>query len=217
MKVAFIGQVDYRDRELTVKLTDKVKKIVEKLIVENGAEEFLFASGITFNRICLDVVTELKIKYPHIRRIFITMYKVYRKRDRDYLMKCFDSLKEPENSREKGQFPSIKANQKIIDECDYLIAYYDKNAKCKYCYYEDVKISLNDNQTQPKSEIKVALNYAFSNNVDFVNLFEEQQNKYFYLFSGKSGKIAYLGRNTLFLKILHKFYIDIIAYFLYIL
>ena len=173
MKVAFIGQVDYRERELIVKLKDKVKKIVENLIVEKGADEFIFGSIHCFNEICYDVVTELKIKYPHIQRFRMNMFKLYSIEDTTWLNKNFDSWKNPERDIKKGELPGILLNQRIIDECDYLISYYDKNRKFKRCYYEEVKVTTKDNQTMPKSQVKVALNYAFSNNVDFVNLFEE--------------------------------------------
>lgn len=143
MKVAFIGQVDYRERELVAKLKDKVKK------------------------------TELKIKYPHIQRFRMNMFKLYSIEDTTWLNKNFDGWKNPERDIKKGELPGILLNQRIIDECDYLISYYDKNRKFKRCYYEEVKVTTKDNQTMPKSQVKVALNYAFSNNVDFVNLFEE--------------------------------------------
>ena len=95
MKVAFIGQVDYRERELIVKLKDKVKKIVENLIVEKGADEFIFGSIHCFNEICYDVVTELKIKYPHIQRFRMNMFKLYSIEDTTWLNKNFDSWKNP--------------------------------------------------------------------------------------------------------------------------
>ena len=59
----------HRDTPQTEQLTQKVRETVERLIVEEGVNTFLFGSRSNFDELCHIVVTELKEKYPHIRRI----------------------------------------------------------------------------------------------------------------------------------------------------
>ena len=59
----------HRDTPQTEELKQKVRETVERLIVEEGVDTFLFGSRSSFNELCHIVVTELKVKHPHIRRI----------------------------------------------------------------------------------------------------------------------------------------------------
>ncbi len=59
----------HRDTEQTEELKQKVRETVERLIVEEGVDTFLFGSRSKFDELCHIVVTELKEKYPHIQRI----------------------------------------------------------------------------------------------------------------------------------------------------
>ena len=49
----------------------KLSVLIEKLIVINGIDTFLFSSKSEFNDLCYETVTKLKEKYPHIKRIYV--------------------------------------------------------------------------------------------------------------------------------------------------
>ncbi len=68
MIVAFIG---HRTINKTEAIKDKLKKVVENLIVNENADTFLFGSKSEFNTLCYDVVTELQSKYSLIRRVYV--------------------------------------------------------------------------------------------------------------------------------------------------
>ena len=55
----------------TEELKAKLIEIFEKLIVEEKVDTFLFGSKSRFNSLCLELVTDIKEKYPHIKRILI--------------------------------------------------------------------------------------------------------------------------------------------------
>ena len=59
----------HRDTPQTEELKEKVREIVERLIIEEGVDTFLFGSRSNFDELCHMVVTELKEKYPYIQRI----------------------------------------------------------------------------------------------------------------------------------------------------
>ena len=50
-------------------MKDNVSETVERLIVKEGFDTFLFGSRSQFDELCHIVVTELKEKYPNIQRI----------------------------------------------------------------------------------------------------------------------------------------------------
>ena len=53
----------HRDTPQTEELKQKVREAVERLIVEEGVDTFLFGSRSKFDELCHVVVTELKEKY----------------------------------------------------------------------------------------------------------------------------------------------------------
>ena len=53
----------HRDTPQTEELKDKVRETVERLIVEEGVDTFLFGSRSRFDELCHIVVTELKDTY----------------------------------------------------------------------------------------------------------------------------------------------------------
>ena len=55
----------------TEELKSKLIETIEKLIVEKQVDTFLFGSKSRFNSLCQETVTELKEKYPHIKRIYV--------------------------------------------------------------------------------------------------------------------------------------------------
>lgn len=52
-------------------LKSKLVGIIERLIVDENVDTFLFGSKSRFNNLCLELVTEIKEKYPHIKRIYV--------------------------------------------------------------------------------------------------------------------------------------------------
>ena len=66
-KCSFFG---HREIEITVELKNNLKTKLEKMILEEGYGVFCFGGFGDFDNLCWQVITELKQKYPHIKRIF---------------------------------------------------------------------------------------------------------------------------------------------------
>ena len=64
----FIG---HRTIEKTDALAEKVTSEIRRLITEEGYDTFLLGSKSLFNDLCMDILSELKKEYPHIRRIYV--------------------------------------------------------------------------------------------------------------------------------------------------
>ena len=64
----FIG---HRTINETEELKERLCEIIEKLIVDENVDTFLFGSKSRFNSLCHELVTEIKEKYPHIKRTYV--------------------------------------------------------------------------------------------------------------------------------------------------
>ena len=60
----------HRDIEITQDLINKLKSIIEDLIVNKEYKTFYFGGFGNFDDLCYKVVSELKIKHPFIKRVF---------------------------------------------------------------------------------------------------------------------------------------------------
>ncbi len=68
MKNKICSFFGHRKIEITEELKEKVKEVIEDLIVDHNVLTFLFGNRSDFDYLCHLVVTELKEKYPNIIR-----------------------------------------------------------------------------------------------------------------------------------------------------
>ena len=64
----FLG---HRKINETEELKAKLIEMIEIMIEERKVDTFLFGSKSQFNSLCLELVTEIKEKYPHIKRVYV--------------------------------------------------------------------------------------------------------------------------------------------------
>lgn len=159
LKIAFIGH-----RKVTQKneLKKKLKKVIYTLINEEDAEIFLFGGKGQFDEVSLAAVTELKQKYfPLIERIYVrAIYEQITDDYKSFLLLFYDKTFYPKEVKGARYFSYVKRNEVMIDMCDILITYYDKN-------YPSL--------TGLKSGTKVAVEYAIKKHKRIINLFEYEQ------------------------------------------
>ncbi|MEE1002225.1 MAG: hypothetical protein U0L17_00570 [Acutalibacteraceae bacterium] len=81
----------------TEELKSKLFEIIEKLIVKNSVDTFLFGSKSRFNSLCQETVTEIKQKYPHIKRVYVRAEFPYISDDyKRYLLENYEDTYFPE-------------------------------------------------------------------------------------------------------------------------
>ena len=111
----------------TVELRTKITKTVKRLITEEKVDRFLFGSKSQFDTICLDAVTELKERYPHIKRIYVRAEFPYIKDEyMAYLMRYYDETYFPEKLLGAGKAVYVERNCEMIDQSRFCIVYYDE-------------------------------------------------------------------------------------------
>lgn len=123
MKVAIIG---HRTIDKTPELIDRLTNTITDLIVNEGADTFLFGSKSEFNSLCYEIVTELRYKYPHIKRIYEraeckVIPDFYLKKVLTYFEDTFYSDKVDQ----AGRLAYVVRNEIMVLACDVLLVYYD--------------------------------------------------------------------------------------------
>ena len=129
----------HRDTPQTEELKEKVREVVERLIVEEGVDAFLFGSRSNFDELCHIVVTELKEKYPHIRRIAYlckhetaclvgTGMDLERKLQNiaglEVRVREFEEIKKSDRVNSAGRAAYVERNQDMINASNYCVFFY---------------------------------------------------------------------------------------------
>ncbi len=118
----------HREIEETEDLKKKLYLAVENHILNEGVDTFLFGSKSRFNRLCHEVVTILKEKYPHIKRIYVRAEFPYISEDyKAYLLESYEDTYYPQEAVEAGRAVYVKRNHHMIDKSCFCIVYYQEN------------------------------------------------------------------------------------------
>lgn len=114
----------------TEELKNKLTRTIERLITDENVDTFFFGSKSRFNDLCLEIVTNLKNKHPHIKRIYVRAEYPYIDEDyRAYLMKSYEETYYPEKLLDAGRAVYVERNQEMISKSRFCIVYYcEKNA-----------------------------------------------------------------------------------------
>ena len=106
----------HRKIEETAELKNKLYDIIEELILNKNIDTFLFGSKSQFDNLCLNVVTTLKEKYPHIKRIYVRAEFPYIDESyKKYLLQKYDDTYFPENIISAGKSVYIERNYEMIN------------------------------------------------------------------------------------------------------
>ena len=148
----FIGHRTINEtEELKLMLCD----IIEKLIVENSVDTFLFGSKSRFNKLCHELVTKIKEKYPHIKRVYVRAeYPDINEHYKNYLLESYEDTYYPEKIMNSGRAVYVERNYEMIDKSHFCIVYYDEQ----------------NAPTTRKSGTKIALDYAVKQGKQIINI-----------------------------------------------
>lgn len=132
----------------TIDESEELKKAlldsIERLITEKSINTFLFGSRSRFDTFCLELVTQIKEKHPHIKRIYVRAeFPIIRDDYKSYLLNLYDDTFYPEKALGAGKGVYVKRNYEMIDKSRFCIFYYDEKSL-----------------TANKSGTKTALDYA---------------------------------------------------------
>lgn len=139
----------------TEELNLRLYNIIEKMILKENVDTFLFGSKGRFNDLCLDLVTRIKEKYPHIKRIYVRAEYPFISEDyKNYLLKSYEDTYYPEKIIGSGRAVYIKRNYEMITNSRFCIVYCDEQ----------------NTPTNRKSGTMIALDYAIKKGKHIINL-----------------------------------------------
>ncbi len=147
----------------TVELRTKLIKTIERLITKENVDTFLFGSKSRFNSLCYELVTNLKEKYPHIKRIYVrSEFPVINDDYKAYLLELYEDTFYPEKIKGSGRAAYVERNYEMINKSKYCIVYYDEaNAP-----------------TTRKSGTRIALDYAVKQKRNIYVYLEKESSRY---------------------------------------
>lgn len=112
----------------TEELKIRLCEVIERLIIEERVDTFLFGSKSQFDSLCLELVTKLKEKYSHVKRIYVRAeFPFINESYTAYLLKSYDDTYYPENIIGAGRAVYVERNYEMIDKSKYCIVYYDES------------------------------------------------------------------------------------------
>ena len=151
----------------TPEMIDRLAKEIEVLITEKDVNVFYFGSKSEFDDLCHKIVTELKEKYPHIKRIYVrSAFQHIPDWYEDSLLQHYEDTYFPEHMEKAGKASYVERNQEMINQSDYCIVYYDEN----YLPPRRKNSRRDFADYQPKSGPAVAYEYAMKKNRVIINV-----------------------------------------------
>ena len=130
---------------------------MENLILNDNVDTFLIGSRSDFDKLCRQVVSELKEKYTHIKRIYVRAeYPDINETYENYLLENCEETYFPDRARNAGKAVYVERNYEMIDKFDICIVYFKDD------YLPPKRKTSNRDLTdfQPKSGTAVAYAYA---------------------------------------------------------
>ncbi len=117
----------HRTINITEQLKLKLYDTIERLIVDKNVDTFLFGSKSQFDDLCYELVSKIKEKYPHIKRVYVRAeYPYISEQYKDYLLKNYEYTYYPQKIIDSGKAVYIKRNYEMIDKSKFCIVYYDE-------------------------------------------------------------------------------------------
>jgi uncharacterized phage-like protein YoqJ len=158
----------HRKIDETEELKNKLYEIIEKLIVNKKIDTFLFGSKSEFDSLCLKTSTELKEKYPHIKRIYVrSAFQHIPDWYEDSLLKHYEGTYFPKHMENAGKASYVERNQEMIDHSKFCVVYYDEN----YLPARRRNSRRDLFDYQPKSGTAVAYDYAVKKKKEIINVY----------------------------------------------
>ena len=112
----------------TEELKAKLYKTIENLIVNENVDTFLFGSKSRFNDLCLEVVSQIKDKYPHIKRIYVRAeFPIINDDYKAYLLESYEDTYYPEKLIDAGKAVYVERNIEMINRSRFCIVYFDES------------------------------------------------------------------------------------------
>ena len=156
----------HRKIDKTLELIERLTRESEALMTEKAVNIFYFGSKSKFDDLCHKTVTELKEKYPHIKRVYVrSAFQLIPDWYENSLLEHYEDTYFPEHIENAGKASYVERNQEMINKSDFCVVYYDEN------YAPPRRNSRRDlTDYQPKSGTRLAYDYAVKKGKEIINV-----------------------------------------------
>ena len=108
----------------TPELIERLTNEIEVLITEKEVDTFYFGSKSEFNSLCHKVVSDLKEKYPHIKRVYVrSAFQHIPDWYENSLLEYYEGTYFPEHMEKAGRASYVERNQEMINQSDFCVVY----------------------------------------------------------------------------------------------
>ena len=122
----FIG---HRHVNESQELLQRLSLNIEKLILNKQVDTFLFGSKSDFNSLCYEAVTQLRKKYPFIKRVYVRAeYPEIDKNYEAYLLERYEDTYYPKQILRAGRAVYVERNYHMINQSKFCIVYYTEKS-----------------------------------------------------------------------------------------
>ncbi len=133
-------------------LRARLYETIERLIVDENIDTFLFGSKSEFDSLCHEIVSKIKNKYTNIKRVWVRAeYPFIDEAYKAYVLENYEDTYYPEHIINAGRAVYVERNCEMIDKSSVCVVYYSLGC-------------------QLKSGTKIAYDYAKKNNKRIINL-----------------------------------------------
>ena len=121
----FLG---HRKIAVTEDLITHLRLVIDTLIQNYGVDTFLFGSRSDFNRLCHEIVSEMKLTHKCLKRIYVRAeYSQISNSYKRYLLQYYESTYYPEEIKHSGKAAYVERNREMIEKSAYCVFYYSKD------------------------------------------------------------------------------------------
>lgn len=160
----------HRKIKISDELRIKLYNTIERLIVYDSIDTFLFGSKSQFDELCHQTTSKLKSQYPHIKRIYVrAQFPYITKEYKEYLLKSYEKTYYPSQIIKAGKAAYVERNYEMINKSKFCVVYFDN----EYLPPMRKKGIYDLADYQSKSGTKIAYDYAVKRKKTIINLFNE--------------------------------------------
>ncbi len=162
----FIGHQKIKDPE---QLRQKLYPILERLIADEGFDTFLFGSMSQLYPLCHEVVTQLREKYPHIRRIYVRAeYPFIDTEFKNQILQDYEDTYFARPTGHSDQAEYVDRNCHMVCSSSTCVFYFNTKGKVRHR-----KFIRNDQVLyRPQSGTKIVYDYAVKKGKRIINIHE---------------------------------------------
>ena len=171
MENIFCCFIGHRKIENIEKIKTNLIRIINILIKRYNVNNFLFGDKSDFNNLCLEIVMTIKKDFPFIKLISYPSNDWYKGQEKENLEFNKRVLKKDLIDFDDyvyldyyGKFSYVQRNEKMINNSDYCIFYYDKD------YTPKNKTNKLTNLVGRKSGTQIAFEYANKKKKKIINI-----------------------------------------------